>query len=284
MFTINDKGKAYSVLFFLIFFTSLAIHLITDCYAHAAQTYTFGVVPQFEQRKLFSIWKPVLTELEKRTGFDFKIVTTVKIPDFEKRLSQGSLDFAYMNPYHLLSANPAQGYLPLVRDQKPLRGILVVRKDSPIKKLRELNGKVVAFPSPNAIGASLLMRADLAKRHKVNVIPLYVNTHSSVYLHVANHLVAAGGGVEKTLQEQEKPVRDALRILYTTRNIPSHPIAAHPRVPKEHIEKVRRALLDMAATTEGQKLLSKIPFGHVVPASIDDYAVIRDWGLDAFCE
>ena len=31
----------------------------------------------------------------------------------------------------------------------------------------DLNGKTVAFPSPNALGASLLMRADLERLHKI---------------------------------------------------------------------------------------------------------------------
>jgi len=32
----------------------------------ATTTYTFGVVPQFEQKKLFKIWRPLLDELERR--------------------------------------------------------------------------------------------------------------------------------------------------------------------------------------------------------------------------
>jgi phosphonate transport system substrate-binding protein len=53
-------------------------------------------------------------------------------------------------------------------------------------------------------------------------------------------LFEAGGGVEKTFKEQDPPVREALRIVYTTRPTPSHPVAARPRVPKEDREKVRR--------------------------------------------
>jgi len=177
----------------------------------AAQTYTFAVVPQFEQRKLFTIWKPVVDDLEKRTGHSFKLVATLTIKDFERKLSQGNFDFVYANPYHIMKVSHSQGYIPLVRDEAPLRGVLVVRKDSPIQHISELEGKAVAFPSPNAIGASLLMRADLARLYHTTVVPLYVKTHSSVYFHVVNGLTVAGGGVEKTLQEQDASVQDALR-------------------------------------------------------------------------
>lgn len=250
--------------------------------AEAAQTYTFAVVPQFEQRKLFAIWKPIVDELEKRTGLSFKLVATLTVPEYEREIARGTFDFVYANPYHILKVSSSQGYIPLVRDSAPLRGILVVRKDSPLRSLSELDGKKVAFPSPNATGACLLMRADLSRLYHVNVEPVYVKTHSSVYLHVANGLTVAGGGVEKTLQEQPPAVRDALKVFYTTRKIPSHPIAAHPRVPRAQREIVRRALLAMGATREGRELLAKVPMQHVVSASLDDYAMMRGWGLEHF--
>lgn len=256
--------------------------LVPDNYALAAESYVFGVVPQFEQRKLYAIWKPVIEELEKQTGLTFKLVTTLKIQDFEKEYLNGNFDFVYMNPYFMLKGKPSERYVPLVRDRSPLRGILVVQKDSPVTDLAGLNGKVVAFPSPNAIGAAMLMRADLERLFHVTVTPLYVKTHSSVYLHVVKGLAVAGGGVEKTLQEQEKAIRDSLRVLYTTREMPSHPIAAHPRVPKSDREKVRRALLDMGGRPEGRALLSMIPIKEIVSAEMNDYEVMRTWGLDAY--
>lgn len=246
------------------------------------ETYTFGVVPQYDQRQLFAIWGPVVDELRRRTGLSLKLATAPNISAFEKDSLQGRFDFTYMNPYHLLKANTSQGYLPLIRDNAPLRGILVVRKNSPIKNVSELSGKTIAFPSPNALGASLLMRADLSKLHHVSVVPLYVTSHDSVYLHVVKGLVEAGGGVQKTLEEQPKPVKDALNILYTTRALPSHPVAAHPRVPGAHAEMVRRAFLEMAASKDGSELLSKIPLKHPVSTSLDDYTPMREWGLEVF--
>lgn len=260
---------------------ALAATLAVSFDAMAQASYTFAVVPQFEQRKLFAIWKPIVDDLEKRTGLSLKLVATLSVPEYEHGLARGSFDFVYANPYHILKVSTSQGYIPLVRDGAPLRGILVVRKDSPILDLEELQGKTVAFPSPNAIGASLLMRADLARMYQVTVNPLYVKTHSSVYLHVVNGLASAGGGVEKTLQEQDAAIRDALKVIYTTRDMPSHPIAAHPRVPKADREKVRNALLEMGASKEGHEWLAKVPMQRITVASLDDYIAMRTWGLES---
>jgi phosphonate transport system substrate-binding protein len=250
--------------------------------AMAADEYSFAVVPQFEQRKLFTIWKPIIDELEKRTQLHLKLVTTLTIPEFERELGKGSFDFAYTNPYQIMREGSRHGYIPLVRDETPQRGILLVLKDSPIHKLDELNGKTLAVPSPNALGASLLLQADLEHLHHVKMKLLNAKSHSSVYLHVVNGLVDAGGGVEKTLQEQPPQIRDALRVLYTTRDFPSHPVSAHPRVPAEVQNKLRAALLELGTTPEGAALLAKVPMSRVKETSIQDYQPIATWGLEAF--
>ena len=274
------KGLAILVnalLFVVLIFVSPLVWPADDV------VYSFGVVPQFEQRKLFRIWRPILDELERRTGFTFKLVGSPKIPVFEQKFMDGVYDFAYMNPYHLLQAHGSQGYLPLVRDDgRMLQGILVVAKESPIQSVRELTGKTVAFPSPNALGASLLLRAELSRLHGVEVIPHYAQTHSSVYLHVILGKAMAGGGVASTLNSQKPEIRQKLRILYETRPVNPHPIAAHPRVPEAHREKVQRALLAMAQTERGAALLAKIPMGRAVTASLEDYTPMSSWGLEEF--
>ena len=212
-----------------------------------APEYSFGVVPQFEQRKLFRIWRPILDELEKRTGLSFHLVGSPKIPVFEKKYMAGIYDFAYMNPYNILQAYKSQGYIPLIRDGgRVLKGVLVVRKDSPIQSMKELAGKQVAFPARNALGASLMIRADLDRLHVVEIIPRYVQTHSSVYLHVAMGMTEAGGGVVSTLRAQKAEIQNRLRVLYETQAVNPHPVSVHPRVPLEDQEKVRRAFLAMA--------------------------------------
>ena len=68
------------------------------------------------------------------------------------------------------------------------------KKGGNIEHLQQLEGKDIAFPAPNALGASLIIRADLVQLHRVSFTPKYVQTHSSVYLNVALGRMAAGGG------------------------------------------------------------------------------------------
>ncbi len=257
--------------------------LRADSGPQAVKVYRFGVVPQFGQRRIFHIWIPILRRLEQRTGLRFELVGSEQIPVFEARFIAGEFDFAYMNPYHVVVANNKQGYIPLVRDgARVLQGVIVVRSDSPIRSVHELSGKTVAFPSANALGASLLPRSELARRYGVKLVPRYVKTHSSVYLHVVQKLVIAGGGVRSTLQHQKPAIRRKIRILYRTAGVNPHPIVAHPRVPAKHIRAVREALIAMGKNTADRALLAKIPIQQVTETSVADYDMVRRLGLEAF--
>lgn len=132
-----------------------------------------------------------------------------------------------------------------------------MRKDGPIRKIADLQGRTVAFPTPNAISATLMTRSELERLFGVTVVPVYVKSHSSVYLHVAQGLTVAGGGVLKTLQEQDAAVRNLLSVLHTTEVMPNLPVAANRRVPADVLEKVRRAFLALAMTDEGRAMVAK---------------------------
>ncbi|WP_343808236.1 phosphate/phosphite/phosphonate ABC transporter substrate-binding protein [Marinobacterium maritimum] len=252
-------------------------------YEDGQKVYTIGVVPQFEQRKLFDIWQPILTALEHELDFKLQLVGSPKIPMFEKKYLAGQYDFAYMNPYHLLKAHQTQGYVPLIRDgSRQLKGILVVNKDSPYQTVADLDKQILAFPAPNALGASLLMRADLMSLFQLEYFPRYVQTHSSVYLNVALGQAAAGGGVLSTLKQQPPEVRERLRVIYETRGMKPHPLSVHPRVPEEDREAFRQAWLKLAGTRAGSRLMALIPMGQPAVATMDDYRPMLDWNLEEY--
>lgn len=247
------------------------------------KVFSVGVVPQFEARKLHAIWRPILNQLEQETGHRFKLRGSPSIPEFEKQFMQGEFDFAYMNPYHLIIANNLAGYIPLVRDHgRKLFGVLVTKKDSDITSPADLDGKKIAFPAPNALGASMQIRQELLDKFNIRIIPQYVKTHDSVYLNILTGQVAAGGGVQKTLSRQKPTYRDALKVIHSTQKVTPHPFASLPSVPEAIRESVTEAFIKLGKTASGQKLLSKIPIKKIGSASVKDYEPLRELGLERF--
>jgi len=252
--------------------------------AHAGeQTFTVAVVPQSASSKIFREWTPFLSRLEQLTGYRFKLLAYDAFADFEKEFSEGIPDLIFLNPYHLVVAKRLQDYQPLVRDSTPLAGILVVKKGGQIKVLADLNGKTIAFPSPNSLGASLYMRAILFEENHISFNPVYVGSHQNVYRHVLLGEADAGGGIKRTLNKESNALRSNLNILFKTPEIAPHPLAAHPRVKAEVRKKIIAAILAMGADSESSKLLAAIQIPRPVKADYQrDYAGLEKLRLDRY--
>ena len=282
MYKINASGSAIRLALLLSTVLIAMLFPSENARADVKRIFSVGIVPQFDTRQTYSIWVPIFKELQQRTGYQFELSGSPSIPEFEKQLSAGRFDFAYMNPYHMQVKHNKQRYVPLAREvASGLQGILMVKKGG-VKSISELEGKTIAFPAPNALGASLLMRADLNDKFKLSYHTIYVKSHSSVYLNVLLGLAAAGGGVQKTLEQQPQHIQDGLEVIYRTESFSPHPFAAHPRVPEKIQREVQQALLELAKTPQGKALLAEIPIKQLGIATLEDYQPISSLGLDRF--
>ena len=269
-----------------ILHTTLVAILLTSfnitTWANSAETsYSFAVVPQQSAKRLAKLWSPVLHYLSEKTGVKLQFKTAKNIPEFEKRLAKGEYDFAYMNPYHFTVFNRSPGYNAVaVRQNQPIRGIIVVRKDNPIQSLNELSGKTLAFPSPAAFAASVLPRAHLS-RSNIPFSSQYVSSHDSVYLNVAKGLFPAGGGVKRTFNNTNPEVKKQLRILWTTEAYTPHAIAAHPRINGKILTKIQNALVAMEKDPQGKSLLSTLKIKHgLIKATNSDWDDVTGLGIE----
>jgi phosphonate transport system substrate-binding protein len=271
-------------LLFLSFLLLASLLFGARSFAAGARVYTLGVVPQLTPLDTHRRWMPFVQRLQKMTGLRIELKVYQSIPQFEADFLKGVPDFVFLNPYHEVMAKRAQGYIPLVRDSsKPLVGILVVRKDSPIHSVRELNLKEIAFPAPNALGASLYMRALLAEQEKITIIPRYVQTHSNVFRYVVLGFAAAGGAVNKTLSKEPPEIRSRLRVLYRTPGLAPHPLSAHPRVAQKVRQAVRQAVLEMAQDEPGRRILAAVQLRKPIAADYQrDYAPLDKLKLDKY--
>ena len=276
MFLIRLMSR-YLLPFLLLFAATVAV-------AQEKKVYILAVVPQFTPSEVHRNWSPIIEKLSRATGRQLEIKIYPSIQKFETAFLNGEIDLVFMNPYHAVMAKRAQGYIPLVRDDaNRLIGILLVQRDSPIKSIKELNGKALAFPAPNSFAASLYIRALLADQEKIKIIPLYLKTHSNVYRHVIMGEAVAGAGVNNTLKREPPEVQAQLRLLFETPGVPSHPLVAHPRVPEGLRQTVTNTLLEMQNDPAGQKLLTDIQMPKPVRADYaKDYQPLEKLGLEKY--
>ena len=269
----------------ILFLTLLLLAGLTGPgHTEPVHQYSFSVVPQQDAIVTQRNWAPFLNALSLRTSMQFKLIIANSIPDFEIDLLQGRADFAYMNPYHAILARHKKGYEPLIRNgNKELQGILVVRHDSAITDVSQLDGKEVAFPSPNAFGASLFMRTLLHSKEAIHITPRYVDTHANVYRNVLYNKAPAGGGVDKTLHQEHANMQAKMRVLFKTPSSAPHPLSVHPRVPDVLAQRVQQAILDMWNDKRERSLLDKVQLSAPVIADYQrDYAPLEKLGLEKY--
>jgi phosphonate transport system substrate-binding protein len=257
----------------------LLLVLLAASPAMAEKIYSFGVVPQETASQLAANWAPILATLSEKSGLRVEFATAPDIPTFERRVAAGEYDFVYMNPYHFVVFNAKPGYHALARAKgERVRGIVVVRKDSIYKDLRDLSGSTLAFPSPAAFAATLLVSAEL-RRHDIDFKVKIVKSHNSVYRDVVKGLYPAGGGVPRTFQLLDESISKQLRILWTSAEFTSHAIASRPDMEEVVRVRVLKAMGDMSEDAEARKQLARIGFNGFEPARDKDWDDVRRLGI-----
>ncbi len=262
-----SKNKIVTVVLLLAFNTALPVQ--------AADTLTFGIVPQFSEIKLARQWNPILRYLGEKSGYRLIFKPAPNIPGFEQRLFEGMYDLAYMNPYHYVVASRYPGYVAIAKQtNKSLQGILVVHKNSNIRDIRQLAHKTLIFPSEAAFAASILPRAELRKAG-ISIQAEYISSHDKVYRKVAYQIYPAGGGIIRTLNNIDSSIRSQLRILWKSKSYTPHAFAAHPDVDPGAVKRIQDAMLQMSHDPEGRKLLQRIEFDGIEIATDKEWDDIR---------
>lgn len=254
--------------------------------ANAKLSYSLAVVPQYTAIHIHREWAPFVRYMSDKMGIEIKLKVYLSFKDFERELNQGVPDFVYLNPFHQLHAYAKDGYIPLIRDgSRQLVGILVVKRDSGIQSLADLNNMSIVYPSPTAFAASLYMRALLREKEGLSFKSVYANSHSNVYRQVMRNRVVAGGGVINTLQRQPASIKDNLRVLYKTPGVAPHPISAHPRVSAADRQIFIDIVLELAKSDQSDGLLKRIQLTQPVLADQQrDYEHLSELGLDKYLD
>lgn len=259
--------------------TSVAALLSLSAPAAQAREWSFAVVPQVTPAKLTSAWTPLLAEVERRSGVRLRLETAPSIREFDARFLAEDFDFALINPLIYTRPGMSSAYRAIAREGVVLKGLIVVRRDSPFSSLSALKGARVAFPGPDSYAAGQLNKRELAKIGLVaerDMISVYVDNQDEVYRAVLDGRVEAGGGIRKTFDLLSADERERLRILHETPEAMSLPIAANRRVPDAQARLVARALTELSNSPEGAALLKAVGMKTIVPARDSDWDGLRE--------
>lgn len=220
----------------------------------AAETMYFGVVNQRSITLTAELWNPILRYVSARSGVPLRLKMGRTAQETTQMTLRGEFDFVYTN--HLFTPQRNKlGYRVIARfNTSGIRGQVVVPDDSPLQTLSDLQGREVAFPTPDGFtGYSLPM--DGLLRAGVQVKPLFAGNQESGMARMALGMVSAAGVSNQQMENYARREGFKYRVLYSSEPYLDLPVMAHPRVARDKLERVQKALLGMAADAQGRQIL-----------------------------
>ena len=232
----------------------LAAIFLAPLPAAAEQPYAFHVLMQRSIALTAQYWNPILTYVSTKSGVPLVLKLTRTAQEGNAIAEQLGYDFLYTNHF-FTPERDRLGYRVIARPAGPgIRSQIVVPEESAIQTLQDLNGKDVAFVTPDGFtGYWLPMDALLRANVKINVVFTGNQEASSAQLRV--NKVAAAGVNSSVMARYGRRESFAYRALWTSEIYQDLCIMANPKVPPEKVAAVRQAMIDMARDAEGRQVL-----------------------------
>jgi len=242
-----------------------------------------GVFPSMTAKQTIEIYRPLASALEKHLRRSVVVYSARDFTTFVARTRQGEYDILLTAPHLAWLARQDTGYRPLLKYAQPVRGLLVVRSDSPFDEPDKLRGRTIAMADPIAL-AVLAIQAELAAHGLKRGIDYRTSdsgTHTNAVLQVINGRVDAAVLGLHPYNLTPPELRQQLRVLAESPPLSSLMYLTHPRLREAEAQAVRNALLRFAATPEGQAFMQRGGYGGFADVDGSELRAFRPYALQA---
>jgi len=229
----------------------------------------FGVVNTQSPVKTAERWNPILRYLTEVTGLKFQLRMGATVQETDAMMGRGEFDLVFTNHNFLKEYDGT--YRVIARwAGPPIFGVIAVNVDSPVKALRDLSGRRVAFPSKTAfVGYAVPMVAVQAAGVQVETVMAGNQEGALAQLKARQVDGAAVNSRFLTQYAAQQGLR--YREIYTSEGYAEIPVIVHPRVPKAEVDAIRAAMLGMKRDPRAAAALEAGSFSGFEAASDRDY-------------
>jgi phosphonate transport system substrate-binding protein len=215
-------------------------------------------------------YQPLADVLGSAINAEVKVVFVREFDRLANGMKENQFDLVLARP----SDYPARGmrdyqYRFVASASPDGQCVLIVHKDSPIKKVEDLKGKNFVFPEESAY-MTHFCRAEL--RDKGILIEgervYYVREQGAIPFAVETR-ISDVGGIASYSGAYKQWLKSGHRVLHTSRPQPYMPLVASRNLSVEQVDKLRAALTDLDNTGSGKQVLQRIGInGFVVTEEV----------------
>lgn len=244
--------------------------------------YIFAVHPLHNPDRFFEIYQPLINYINAQVvDFSLKLESSKDYQSFEKKLYNRKFHFALPNPYQSVNATKF-GYTVFGKmgDDQNFRGIILARKDAHIKKVSDLRGRIICFPSSTALAAAMMPKYYL-KLHGLDVekeaLCRYVGSQESSIMNV--YLGNANAGCTwpppwEMLINQHPEINSALEIVWQTEPLINNGLIVRNDIPQKHLAQVAEAIFGLQNNSKGKTILKRMELSCFEKTENDKYVGI----------
>lgn len=233
----------------------------------------FGVLNQQSPIQTAERWNPILRYLGKKTGAHFQLKMGATVEQTDAMMGREEFDLIFTN--HNFQTEYDGKYRVLAhRVGKPIQGVIVVNKDSPIRSLKDLQGRTVAFPSADAVVGYAVPSVAL-KEIGVSVTAKFAGNQEGALAQLKARRVDAAAVNLRFVEPYSQREGLHTRTIYISESFHEIPVVIHPRVPPRLADEIRTALIGMATDPAAAAMLNEAKCPGFEAADESDYENVR---------
>ena len=258
---------------------AVAIAFCAPWVSAAEKPYDLGILPYLPLTQIHELYEPIAADLSAKLGRQVRLSSKADYRAFRDELRRQTYDISFVQPFDYVDAHDKYGYLPLARRAEHLDAVIVVRQDSDLRTLKDLEGRTIANPPMDAAVSHLTSMAlrDAGIDPETGVKRYYGKNHFACLQSVVIGAADACGLAEGALRtiEKGKQTTARFRILHQTTSIPPALFVVHSRLARRDREIILKTILDWPNTVEGKKIIERGQFVPFMVANDAEYESVR---------
>ena len=226
-------------------------------------------VPSGDTQEIIASGDKLAQMISEKTGLVVKAEVGTDFAATREAMGAGKAQVGWLNTFNYVLAHEKYGVevgLVTVRfGLSTYKGQINVRADSGIESLADLKGKVMCWVDPNSTSGYIIPRITL-KANGVDPDTDFAQTieagsHNNVVAQVYNGDCDAGAtyaDARSSIEKDFPDVKEKVIVLAETTDIPNDSVSFIKELPDETRDKIINALLEIAASEEGQAALESL--------------------------
>lgn len=265
--------KINIVIVIIVIFTPILI------FADDLKVLRFGYSSSQNPEVLIEQMTPLMKILSEQLGVNIEFVHKKTFSEMQKAYINQEIDFGIINAYSFLRILPYDSVEPIaarkIGDSKQYSSFFFTRKDSSIRKMEDLKGKIVALGDPYSTSSYLIpnyiFRQEGIHPETDFAETVIISKQDSLIFAVLNRTADAGVCASFIYNELPENVKSSLYVFKISSPFPLGPFIVNKSLDRKLITKIQSVLFTLQDSEAGKMALISAGIDGFEPVFLEDY-------------